>query len=73
MRYANTKFLIVTRYLLLKGRNAYVPSFCLRSAFVLPSLQVRSYRWSINGPTTDLQRTWNGSESEGVDSSRKSH
>ena len=30
---------------------------CLRHAFVLPSLQVRSHRWSINGFTTDLQRT----------------
>ena len=40
-----------------RGRNAAVPPFCLRCAFVLPSLQVRSNRWSINGLTTDLQRT----------------
>ena len=40
-----------------KGRNADVPSLCLRYAFALPSLQVRSYRWSINGLTTDLKRT----------------
>ncbi len=44
---------------------------CLRSAFVLPSLQVRSYRWSINGLTTDLKRTYNGTASEGVESSRR--
>ena len=55
MRYANTKILIVTRYC--KVRNADVPSLYLRSAFVLPSLQVRSHRWSIYGLTTDLQRT----------------
>ena len=36
MRYANTKILIVTRYC--RGRNAVVLSFCLRYAFVLPSL-----------------------------------
>ena len=55
MGYYSTKFLIVTRYC--KVRTAVVPSLCLRSAFALPSLQVRSHRWSINGLTTDLERT----------------
>ncbi|MBQ4450151.1 MAG: hypothetical protein II900_06945 [Prevotella sp.] len=35
-------------------------SLCLRSGFAMPSLQVRSHRWSINGLTTDLQRRYNG-------------
>ena len=55
MRYAKTKFLIVTRYYWV--RNADVPSMCLRSAFVLPSLWLRSWDYRMNGPTTDLQRT----------------
>ena len=53
MRYADTNFLIVTCYLLPQGLETLL---CLRYAFVLPSLQVRSHRWSINGLTTDLQR-----------------
>ena len=53
MRYADTIFLIVTCYLLPQGLETLL---CLRYAFVLPSLQVRSHRWSINGLTTDLQR-----------------
>ena len=44
---------------------------CLRSAFVLPSLWLRSWDYRMNGPTTDLQRTYNGPASEGVESSRK--
>ena len=57
MRYADTNFLIVTCYLLPHGGE---PLLCLRSGFAMPSLQVRSYRWSINGLTTDLQRRYNG-------------
>ncbi len=34
--------------------------FSLRSPFVMPPLLVRSYRWSVNGLTTDLERTYNG-------------
>lgn len=39
MRYANTRILIVTRYLLLRCRNAFVvPSLCLRSDSVLRTI-----------------------------------
>ena len=44
---------------------------CLRSAFVMPSLHVRSNRWSINGLTTELQRTYNGPTLEGTESSQR--
>ena len=63
MRYADTNFLIVTCYLLPQGLETLL---CLRYAFAMHSLQVRSHRWSINGFTTDLQRTWNGTALEGV-------
>ena len=53
MRYADTKILIVTCYLLPQGLETLL---CLRSGFAMPSLQVRFHRWSINGLTTDLQR-----------------
>ena len=69
MRYAKTKILIVTRYPLPQGRNAVVPPLCLRSSFAMPSLQVRSNRWSINGLTTDLQPICIGRELK--ESSRK--
>ena len=46
MRYANTKILIVTCYLLL-------PPFCLPSASLLPPLQVPFFSHS-------KERTWNG-------------
>ena len=49
MRYADTNFLIVTCYLLPQGWKC-------RCAFVLPSLQLRSHRWSINGLTTEVER-----------------
>ena len=53
MRYANTKFLIVTRYLLLQGQKCLcafaMPSFCLRFRFA-----------PIDGASTDLQRIYNG-------------
>ena len=49
--------------------GSFVPSLIIRYAFVLPSLQVRSHRWSINGLITDLERTYNGTASEGVESS----
>ena len=70
MRCAYTKILIVTRYPLLQGLEM---PLCLRCAFVLPSLQVRSHRWSINGLTTDLERNYNGATSEGVEVFAKSH
>ena len=57
MRYDNTKILIVTRYSLLLGLEMLL---CLHSASVLPSLQVRSHRWTIYGLTTDLQRNYMG-------------
>ena len=53
MRYADTNFLIVTCYLLPQELEMLL---CLRYAFVLPSLQVRSHRWSINGFTTEVER-----------------
>ena len=60
MRYACTKSLLlpVTRYC--KVRNAVVPSLWVRSAFAMASLFLRSWDYRINGPRTDLQRTWNG-------------
>ena len=61
MIYAYTNFLIVTCYLLPHGGETML---CLRYAFAVPSLQVRFYRWSINGLTTDLQRRYNGTTSE---------
>ena len=61
MRYTDTKILIVTCYLLPQGLETLL---CLRSGFAMPSLQVRSHRWSINGLTTDLQRRYNGTTSE---------
>ena len=62
MRYANTKNLIVTRYC--RGRNAVVLSFCLRYAFVLPSLLGLIDERTRNGPETDLERTYNGLTTE---------
>ena len=50
MRYANTKILIVTRYW-----------SWFRLLWVVPSLYIRSWDYRMNGPTTDLQRRWNGS------------
>ena len=57
MRYANTKFLIVTRYPLLQGLEQLVPSLCLRYAFAMAPLFLRSCDYRMNGHTTDLQRT----------------
>ena len=57
IRYANTKILIVTCYLLLQGQKRCcafaMPSFCLRYAFASGSLP-------FDGASTDLQRTNNG-------------
>ena len=57
MRYANTKFLIVTCYLLPQGWKC-------RCAFVLPSLCLRFRFAPIDGASTDLQRIYNGGRTE---------
>ena len=62
MRYANTKFLIVTRYCMV--RSAVVPSKCLRYAFALPSLYPRSTLAFKPNRGTDLKRTYNGLTTE---------
>ena len=53
IRYAYTKILIVTCYLLLQGQNC-----CYTSA--MPSLCLRFRFAPIDGASTDLQRTYNG-------------
>ena len=37
-----------------------MPSLCLRFAFVVPSLCLRSCDYRNDGLSTDLKRTWNG-------------
>ena len=44
---------------------------CLRSAFVMPSLCLRSYDYRMNGLTTELQRTYIGPTLEGAESSQR--
>ena len=68
MRYDNTKNLIVTRYSLLLGLERLL---CFRSASVLPSFCLRFRFAPIDGPSTDLQRIYNGTTWEGVESSRR--
>ena len=57
MRYANTKILIVTCYLLPQGWKC-------RCAFALASLCLRFRFAPIDGASTDLQRTYNGFTTE---------
>ena len=57
----------VTRYCWV--RNAVVPSFCLRYGFAIPPLLGLQDERTQNGLTTDLQRTYNVTASEGVESS----
>ena len=57
MRYANTKILIVTCYLLPQGWKC-------RCAFALASLCLRFRFAPIDGASTDLQRIYNGGRTE---------
>ena len=52
-------------------RNADVPSMCLRSAFAMAPLFLRSCDYRINGLTTDLQRNYNEPTLEGAESSQR--
>ena len=63
MRYAYTKILIVTCYLLLQGQKC-------RCASVVLSLFLRSRDYRMNGLITDLERRYNGLALEEVKSSQ---
>ena len=63
MRYAYTKILIVTCYLLLQGQKC-------RCASVVPSLFLRSRDYRMNGLITDLERRYNGLALEEVERPR---
>ena len=62
MRYAYTKFLIVTRYLLCWVRDAVcafaMRSLCLRYGSASGSLPSMEHQRTYNGFTTDLRRSW---------------
>ena len=60
MRYANTKFLIVTRYPLLHGQKCCcaleMPSLCLRSTLAFKPNRGTDLKRTYNGGTTELHR-----------------
>ena len=70
MRYANTKFLIVTCYPLLHGQKRCcaleMPSLYLRSTLAFKPNRGTDLKRTYNGLITDLQRRYNGTASEAV-------